>query len=171
MLSAWTNEKREIDKQMKLAYQNRERTLSINGAMNILYKHDIIRDKIYTPAEYNEEGNLLKAEYINSRTIYSQLIAGQIAVGAKEAVRQIQRELFNQFGPEQARLILFVHDSIDVYCKPELVEKVKEIVIEKMLKACYNVAGFSMLPVSIEGGQEGEPEEKYTYNGIEITKS
>lgn len=172
MMSTWSNEKRNIDKAIKTAYQNKEKVLEFTGAMGVTYKHDILRDNLYIPAEFDEEsGDLIKNEYINSRTIYSQLIAGPIAVGAKQAVRMIQKELFDKFGMDRARLVLFVHDSIDVYAKPEIAEEVKEIIIRNMLKCCYHVSGFNVLPISVEGGIEGEPEEKYTYDGLTISKS
>jgi hypothetical protein len=165
MLSGWTNAKREVDQSIKEAVKDGEFKLALRGAMNALYKHDLKRDKLYTPNEYDDAGEVIKREYINGRTLYSQLIAGPIAVAAKCSVNRIQKELFNKYGPAKARLSLFVHDSIDVYCIPEIVEDVKDIIIKGMLEEMFRVADFGILPVSIEGGVEGEPDQKITYDG------
>ncbi len=150
-----------------------EGIIYFRGAKGMYYKFDLMRDKIYTPEkeEYNESTGewKLKREYINSRSLYSCRLAGPIAMAAKSAVQKIQQELVEKYGPENARLGLFVHDSDTCYCKPEIAKEVEKIVCTHMLKEMYEVAGFSVLPVYIEGCISGEEERKVGYNGVEFT--
>jgi len=154
-------------KDIELAME--EGIIYFKGAKGMYYEFDLLRDGIYTPEKsvYDEDTGVwkVKKEYINSRSLYSCRLAGPIAIAAKSAVERIQRELFNRFGPDKARLGLFVHDSITCYCKPEIAAEVEEILCKYMLKEMYEVAGFSVLPVYIEGSVNGKNERKVGYDG------
>jgi len=155
---------------MEMALENG--IVFFKGAKGMFYKFDLLRDNIYTPEkeEYNEDTGewKLKREYINSRSLYSCRLAGPIAIAAKSAVNNIQKCLIERFGAENARLGLFVHDSVTCYCKPEIAKEVEKILCENMLKEMYEVAEFSTLPVYIEGAIQGQEEKKVGYNGKEI---
>lgn len=157
-------------KDIELAME--EGIIYFTGAKGMYYEFDLLRDGIYTPEKSVYDENTgewkVKKEYINSRSLYSCRLAGPIAIAAKSAVERIQNELFNRFGPDKARLGLFVHDSITCYCKPEIAAKVEEILCKYMLKEMYKVAGFSVLPVYIEGGVN-EVERKVGYDGKEFS--
>lgn len=195
IIRPWTQEKLLIDEDIsKLAHERRdlqsellshirrnegdmelaieEGIIFFRGAKGMFYKFDVMRDNIYSPEkeEFNEETGewKLKREYINSRSLFSCRIAGPVAIAAKSAVRKIQHNLVKKFGAEDARLGLFVHDSVTCYCKPEIKEEVERIVCSILLKEMYHVAGFSIMPVYIEGGIEGEVERKLGYHGKEI---
>jgi hypothetical protein len=163
---------RQNPEDMKRALE--DGVIFFRGAKNMYYKFDMGRDYIYTPEEQvwdaKEERYKTKREYVNSRSLYSCAVAGPVAIGAKHAVMDIQKELYEKYGPDNARLNLFVHDSVTVYCKPELAEEVKEIVIRNLLHTMYDIGGFRALPTKIEGGIDGQPDEIYSYNGVEIEK-
>jgi hypothetical protein len=93
----------------------------------------------------------------------------KIFMFAKKSVQEIQEELAEKFGPDKARLGLFVHDSMTCYCIPSIKEEVERIMVTHMLKVMYEVAKFDVLPVYIEGGEEGTPDKKVGYHGKEIT--
>ena len=158
-------------KDIELAME--EGIIYFKGAKGMYYEFDLLRDGIYTPEKsVYDEGTgewKVKKEYVNSRSLYSCRLAGPIAIAAKSAVERIQRELFNRFGPDKARLGLFVHDSITCYCKPEIAAEVEEILCKYMLKEMYEVAGFSVLPVYIEGSVNGKNERKVGYDGKEFS--
>jgi len=197
ILRSWTKEKLAIDadvlamangksnlksKLLKHLRQNPEdmkRALEdgviyFRGSKNMFYQFDMGRDYIYTPEDEvwdaAEERYKTKREYVNSRSLYSCAIAGPVAIGAKHAVMSIQQELFEKYGADNARLNLFVHDSVAVYCKPEIAEEVKQIIIKNMLISMYEIGNFRCLPVKIEGAIDGEDDEIYSYNGVEIEK-
>jgi hypothetical protein len=146
-----------------------EGIITFKGALGMYYKFDLIRDHIYTPEKehYDDARDewTVKKEYVNSRSLYSCRVAGPIAIGAKKSVQSIQEELASKYGPDKARLGLFVHDSMTCYCVPEIKEDVEKILVTNMLKVMYDVGGFDTLPVYIEGGIEGEPEKKVGYHG------
>jgi hypothetical protein len=198
ILKSWTKEKLAIDSDIKKIAEGKSNLTSkllkhlknsaedidnahnegiiyFRGAKNMYYKFDLLRDHIYTPEQEvwdeSEETYKTKREYINSRSLYSCAIAGPIAIGAKEAVRRIQEDLYTKYGAEKARLNLFVHDSFTCYCEPSIAEEVKSIMIKHILEAVYDIAKFNTLPVSIEGGIEGQKEERWSYHGIEIFKA
>lgn len=146
-----------------------EGVISFKGAKGMYYKFDLLRDKIYIPEkeEYNEDTGEYKTrkEYVNSRSLYSCRLAGPVAISAKSAVEKVQRLLINRYGPDKARLSLFVHDSFTVYCLPELADEVEELMCKVITKECFDVGGFSLVPITIEGGQYGKPERKVSYDG------
>lgn len=175
-ISKLANERTDLKSELLTPLRNNIQDLNValedgiiyfRGAKNMYYKFDLIRDHIYTPEKeiYIEETGEYKTkrEYINSRSLYSCRIAGPIAIRAKEAVMLIQEELALKFGPDKARLGLFVHDSMTCYCLPELAEEVERIMVTHMLKAMAEE--FSLLPVFIEGGKEGEEKKIGYHNG------
>lgn len=190
ILQKWTTEKTFMDKDIiKLANSDislnsvllshlrdskEDINLAINegiiyfrGAMNMLYMFDLLRDRIYTPekTEWDEEREeyKLRREYINNRSLYSCRIAGPVAIAAKRAVNRIQKELYDKYGYQHAWLGLFVHDSMTAYCHEDIAKDVDHIVKFNMLKEMYDCAGFSKVPVYIEGAVGDNPESKYGY--------
>lgn len=174
LFASWSKEKLKVDALIKKFYDGGLNTLEFRGALNMYYRFDILAHKLMQPAHTEidpESGEpRFRDDYINGRSIYSCMVQGAIATGAKMAVKRIQEELYTKFGVEKARLVLFVHDSIQVYCLPELKEEVQEIVIRHMLESVYNVCEFTWMPVEIEGGVVGQKEEKWSYDGVEIVK-
>lgn len=156
----WTVKKKQIDQVVSQAYHKDNQVIAARGPLGhrSLFRVCSGKTPLYSIDDY---GN----PYINSRSLYSCAIAGKIAVAAKEALRRIQLELYKKFGPDKAYLPLFVHDSYCAYCLPEIKYEVKEIVIRNMLQAMKEIAGFTELPVRIEGNVTGDPVETW-----EITK-
>lgn len=195
ILHRWTTEKINMDKDIiKLANSNilldsvllshiknskedidmaiNEGIIYFHGALNMFYKFDLLQDSIYSPekTEWDEsrEEYRLRREYINNRSLYSCRIAGPVAIAAKQAVRKAQKILHERFGYQHAWIGLFVHDSMTAYCHKDIASQVDEIVRVCMLEEMYNIAGFSNVPVYIEGAIDGEPEKKYGYHDGKI---
>lgn len=191
ILHRWTTEKINMDKDIiKLANSNilldsvllshiknskedidmaiNEGIIYFHGALNMFYKFDLLQDNIYSPekTEWDEsrEEYRLRREYINNRSLYSCRIAGPVAIAAKQAVRKAQKILHERFGYLHAWIGLFIHDSMTAYCHKDIASQVDEIVRVCMLEEMYNIAGFSNVPVYIEGAIDGEPEKKYGYH-------
>ena len=193
---AWTEKKRSLRRQIKRKWVELEEEASKlekgeslpvakylialkNRSRGLFYQFHITKS---TPPLYKPPTKVLdsatgeiitESEYINERSVASCMIQGDTATAAKSALETLQRELFTRYGSDKARCNLFIHDSYRCYVTPDIVEEVKPLIIESILKPVYQYGQFTWLPVKIEGGilsKTLKEKDIWVYDGQKIYK-
>lgn len=150
IFDTWTQEKLNIEAKIRERYKqyklerdpqkkDKLRKIGYRGPLGHIAKFYL--DDVYDP----------DSDYVNARSIFSVDIAGFIAVGVKSSVKEINEFFYKDFGFDNARLTLTVHDNNDAYVKPEVFVPAREGYIDRFLRCVYVNSEFKQLPLEIEG--------------------
>lgn len=151
--STWTNIKSKVDKYIKNQYDRgiEQMDIPLPGGL---------RSSFLTKSCYDPE-----KDYVNGRSIYSTMVAGNITIGTQVALNEIQEYLVTNYGAENARLQHYVHDAFTIFLTPEIYKAEKYNILKIILENTFKVSGMNRTYLELAGISTNDKGEKLDDNG------